>query len=183
MSHAEPKKALLDSREKGVVRPESPVVHTARWLLVLACVAAAAQGAEVYRSKTSDGGVVYSDRPTNDSSEYVTTVQGTRTNGGAATAASRTAPRPGTQGAAGARQSSAAPEAASPPAPLTGPNAAELREKRQKNCEIAKEREQRYELSRRLFKTNDKGEREYLDDKAVAEAKAKAAQDVKDWCG
>ena len=37
-------------------------------------------------------------------------------------------------------------------------------------------------MSRRLFKTNDNGEREYLDDKAIAEARAKAAQDVKDWC-
>ena len=134
-------------------------MQTARCLVLLALLAAAAQGAEVYRSKAKDGSVIYSDRPENDNSEYVPTVQGPR------------APE-------------AAPEAAAAPAPLpAGPTAAELREKRQKNCDIAKEREQRYEVSRRLFKTNAKGEREYLDDKAVAEAKAKAAQDVKDWCG
>jgi hypothetical protein len=150
-------------------------------LLLLAMLAAAAQGAEVYRTKAKDGTVVYSDRPENDNSEYVTTVQGTRANGGQA-AGQRAAARPGAQPAARPGDN-AAPQAAAPPAPLTGPTAAELREKRQKNCEIAKEREQRYELSRRLYKTNDKGEREYLDDKAVAEAKAKAAQDVKDWCG
>jgi len=155
-------------------------VQTARCLLLLALLAAAAQGAEVYRSKAKDGSVVYSDRPENDNSEYVTTVQGSRA--GAAAATARAAARPNTQGAAAARPESA-PEAAAAPAPLTGPSSAELREKRQKNCEIAKEREQRYVLSRRLFKTNEKGEREYLDDKAVAEAKAKAAQDVKDWCG
>ena len=50
-------------------------------------------------------------------------------------------------------------------------------------CEIAREREQRYTVSRRLFRTNAAGEREYLDDAAVAEARAKAAADVKDWCG
>jgi hypothetical protein len=157
-------------------------VQTARCLLVLALLATAAQGAEVYRSKAKDGSVTYSDRPENDNSEFVTTVQGPRPAGAQSTAAQR-AQRPGAQGA-GPRSDSSAPEAAAPPAPLPpGPTAAELREKRQKNCDIAKEREQRYEVSRRLFKTNDKGEREYLDDKAVAEAKAKAAQDVKDWCG
>lgn len=157
-------------------------MQTARYLLLLALLAAAAQGAEVYRSKAKDGSVTYSDRPENDSSEFVTMVQGPRAAGAQTTAAQR-AQRPGAQGA-GARPDSSAPEAAAAPAPLPpGPTAAELREKRQKNCDIAKEREQRYEVSRRLFKTNDKGEREYLDDKAVAEAKAKAAQDVKDWCG
>ena len=156
-------------------------MQTARCLVFLALLAAVAQGGEVYRSKNSDGSVTYSDRPTNDKSEYVTTVQGSRA-AGAATAAQRT-PRPGAQNA-GPRAADAPPEAAAPPAALPpGPSAAELREKRQKNCDTAKEREQRYEVSRRLFKTNDKGEREYLDDKAVAEAKAKAAQDVKDWCG
>ena len=151
-------------------------MQTVRCLVLLALVATAAQGAEVYRSKAKDGSVVYSDRPENDNSEYVITVQSSRA-AGAQAATARTS-RPG------ARAAGAAPEAAAAPAPLPpGPNAAELREKRQKNCEVAKEREQRYEVSRRLFKTNDKGEREYLDDKAVAEAKAKAAQDVKDWCG
>jgi hypothetical protein len=145
-------------------------------------LAAAAQGAEVYRSKAKDGSVVYSDRPENDNSEYVTTVQGTRAAG--AQAAAARAARPGAQNAGARPAADSAPEAAAPPAPLPpGPTAAELREKRQKNCDIAKEREQRYVVSRRLFKTNEKGEREYLDDKAVAEAKAKAAQDVKDWCG
>jgi len=156
-------------------------VQTARCLLFLALLTAAAQSAEVYRSKNADGSVTYSDRPTNDSSEFVTTVQGPRTAGTQAASAQRN--RPGAQTPA-ARPAGAAPETAAPPAPLPpGPNAAQLLEKRQKNCDIAKEREQRYEVSRRLFKTNDKGEREYLDDKAVAEAKAKAAQDVKDWCG
>ncbi len=151
-------------------------MQTVRCLVLLALVATAAQGAEVYRSKAKDGTVVYSDRPENDNSEYVITVQGSRA-AGAQAATARTS-RPA------ARAAGAAPEAAAAPAPLPpGPNAAEVRGQRQKNCEVAKEREQRYEVSRRLFKTNDKGEREYLDDKAVAEARAKAAQDVKDWCG
>ena len=159
-------------------------MQTARCLLLLALLATAAQGAEVYRSKAKDGSVTYSDRPENDTSEFVVMVQGPRAAGAQATTAAQRTQRPGAPGAGPRPADSSAPEAAAPPAPLPpGPTAAELREKRQKNCDIAKEREQRYEVSRRLFKTNDKGEREYLDDKAVAEAKAKAAQDVKDWCG
>jgi hypothetical protein len=42
---------------------------------------------------------------------------------------------------------------------------------------------ERYTVSRRLFRTDAAGEREYLDDGAVAEARAKAAADVEDWCG
>jgi hypothetical protein len=181
MSHAGPKSALLDSREIGRSFAGDTEVRTASYLLLLALAAAAAHGAEVYRSKNADGSVTYSDRPTNDNSEFVPTVQGTRpagTQGGQRTAAAR----PNAPPAAGRTAPGAAPEAPAAPAPLSGPSSAELREKRQKNCEVAKEREQRYELSRRLYKTNDKGEREYLDDKSVAEAKAKAAQDVKDWC-
>jgi len=157
-------------------------VQIARFLVLIALLTAAAHGAEVYRSKNSDGSITYSDRPTSDNSEFVPTTQGPRTAAAQGTPAQRN--RPGAQAPAAPRPTGAAPETAAPPAPLPpGPTAAQLLEKRQKNCDIAKEREQRYEVSRRLFKTNDKGEREYLDDKAVAEAKAKAAQDVKDWCG
>ena len=47
---------------------------------------------------------------------------------------------------------------------------------------MARERNDRYALSRRLYRTNADGERYYLDDAAVAEARAKAAADVEDWC-
>ena len=40
--------------------------------MLLALLAAAAQGAEVYRSNNPDGTVTYSDRPTNANSELVT---------------------------------------------------------------------------------------------------------------
>lgn len=152
-------------------------MRTARCVLLLALLAAAAQGAEVYRSKNADGTVTYSDRPTNADSEPVATITAPRQNAGQP---ARSTTRSAGQNTTAGRS---APEAATPPRPLAdGPTSDELRAERQKNCDIAKERQQRYELSRRLFKTNDKGEREYLDDKAVAEARAKAAQDVQDWC-
>ena len=76
-------------------------MQTVRCLVLLALLATAAQGAEVYRSKAKDGSVVYSDRPENDSSEYVITVQGSRA-AGAQAATARTS-RPGARAGAAPR--------------------------------------------------------------------------------
>jgi hypothetical protein len=143
--------------------------------LLLAFVGMAAYGADVYRSTAADGSVTFSDRPQGSDSQTVFV---------ATTRAARPALAP--QPTAPAAQNAAAaapPQAPEVPTLPEGPTSTELRAQRQKNCEIAREREQRYELSRRLYKTNADGEREYLDDAAVAEARAKAAADVKDWCG
>ena len=136
--------------------------------LLLALLATAAHAADVYRSKAPDGTVSYSDRPQGSDSEFVATV-------------SSRAPRAPAAGPASS--AAAAPAAPAAPAPLPeGPSAAELRAERQKNCEIARERNDRYTASRRLYRTNADGEKYYLDDAAVAEARTKAAADVKDWC-
>jgi hypothetical protein len=167
---------LLDSRERSVFAGETEV-RTARWVLLLALLGTAVQGAEVYRSKAPDGTVVYSDRPENDNAEPFT-VATPHPNPPAQRPAASAPAAPAT-----ARAADAAPQAPSAPAPLPpGPTAAQMQAERAKNCSVARERQQRYEVSRRLFRTNDKGEREYLDDKQVAEARAKAAADVKDWC-
>ncbi len=143
--------------------------------LLLALLGTAAYAADVYKSKAPDGTVVYSDRPESTDAEFVysATPHPPRAQSGT------TAPAAGRQaGAAG----SSPPQAPDIPTLSGGPTAAQLKAERQKNCEIAKETQQRYTLSRRLFRTNAVGEREYLDDAAVAEARAKAAADVKDWC-
>jgi hypothetical protein len=137
--------------------------------LLLALLGTAAHGADVYRTTAPDGTVSYSDRPQGADSEFVFS---------ATPRGPRTAPAAQTGQTAGA----APPEAPAVPTLPDGPSAAELRAQRQKNCEIARERNDRYTVSRRLFRTNAAGEREYLDDAAVAEARAKAAADVQDWC-
>jgi hypothetical protein len=113
--------------------------------------------------------VSFSDRPA-EGSEFV----------GTASSAPRPAAPPAQRAAPAA--TAGPPQAPANPTLPDGPNSAELREQRQKNCDIARERQERYTLSRRLFRTNAAGEREYLDDTASAEARAKAAQDVQDWC-
>ena len=130
-----------------------------------------AHGADVYRSTGPDGTVTYSDRPQGSDAQFVF-VAATRSTDGR----TRTPP-------ASPETAETAPQ---PAATLTlpdGPSAAELREQRQKNCEIARERLDRYALANRLYRTNEAGEREYLDEAAIAEARTNAAADVKDWCG
>ena len=144
----------------------------------LALLGTAANGADVYRSTAPDGSVSYSDRPQGADSQFVLATQGAPRAQGAAPAPTPAAGNAGTPAA-----QPAPPQAAADPAALPeGPSANALREQRTKNCGIARERQERYSLSRRLFRTNAAGVREYLDDAAVAEARSKAAADVQDWC-
>jgi hypothetical protein len=140
--------------------------------LLLALLGTVAHGADVYRTTAPDGTVSYTDRPQSADSEFVfsATPRGPRTTPAAQT------------GQTAAPAGATPPEAPAVPTLPDGPSAAELRAQRQRNCEIARERNDRYTVSRRLFRTNAAGEREYLDDAAVAEARAKAAADVQDWC-
>ena len=149
-------------------------MRIAHGTLFLALLGTAAYGADVYRSTAADGTVSYSDRPQGADARYVTT---TRAAAGRPAANAPAARAPGA-----ANTAAALPEAPGNPALPEGPSANELREQRQKNCEMARERLDRYNLSRRLFRTNAAGEREYLDDAAVADARAKATADVQDWC-
>ncbi len=150
-------------------------LRMAHGTLLLTLLGTAAFGADVYRSTAPDGTVTYSDRPQGADAQFVMT---------AAPRVART-PAPAAPSApAAAAAAPPPPEAAATPAPLPdGPTAAQLLLERQKNCATARERAERYTVSRRLFRPNAAGEREYLDDAAVAEARAKAAADVQDWCG
>jgi hypothetical protein len=149
-------------------------VRIALGTFFLASLGTAAYSADVYRSTAPDGTVSFSDRPQGENAQFVTSTS--------PTAARPPAAR--TPGAANtpATNAAAAPQAPGEPTLPDGPSSAELRDQRTKNCEIARERLDRYNLSRRLFRTNAAGEREYLDDAAVADARAKAVADVQDWC-
>jgi hypothetical protein len=147
--------------------------RTAPAALLLAVLGSAAFGADVYRSTAPDGTVSYSDRPQGADAQFVLATR---------SGATRAATTPAAAGAA-ANTAESAPQAPANPTLPQGPSSDKLREERQKNCETAREVQERYTLSRRLFRTNAAGEREYLDDAAVAAARAKAAADVQDWCG
>lgn len=138
---------------------------------LLALAATAATAADVYRSVDAQGNVSYSDRPQNDDAERVAVV------------APRAASQPARPQAAAAPQPTAPesePATAEPPAPQ--PTRAEQAAERARNCEVARERATRYAESRRLYRNTPEGEREYLSDAEIDEARARAAADVETWC-
>jgi hypothetical protein len=137
--------------------------------LTLALAAASASAVEVYRSVAPDGTVVYSDRPSGTDAVPIVVATGRP----AVTANSpAAAPRP-------APASEAAGEGASAP---RDPTAAELAEQRTRNCATARERAVLYNQSHRLYRPLPNGEREYLNDAEIDEARAQAAADVATWC-
>jgi uncharacterized membrane protein YqiK len=58
---------------------------------------------------------------------------------------------------------------------------AELQQK-QEQCTKARARMQSYEQGGRVYKINEKGEREFLDDRALAQAMEEAQADVNKYC-
>ena len=58
---------------------------------------------------------------------------------------------------------------------------AELKVKQQ-NCATAKANLQNYQQGGRIYKMNEKGEREYLDDAGIAENLEQAQKDVNEYC-
>lgn len=139
-------------------------------LLSLTTLTAASFGAEVYRSKTADGTVSYSDRPQGDNSEFIFI----------ATPRPATAAPQRNQPAASRAQAAQQPVVEGEAAPQ--PTAAQVAEMRAKNCTIARERLLTYTQSHRLYRPLENGEREYLSDDEIDAARAKAAADVEEWC-
>jgi hypothetical protein len=119
-----------------------------------------------------DGGVVYSDRPSNNTERVTIATPNLASSIAAGSPAAETR----------------APNAASPPGELgsevrVGPTAEETAAERVRNCAVAQERAERYRVSQRLFRTLPNGEREYLSDAELDQARARADADVANWCG
>lgn len=142
-------------------------------VLSLAFVTASLSAGEVYRSVAPDGTVIYSDRPNGPGAEPVFV------------ATRRPAPAPIPPAAA---QPTAAAESATDALDEAEPVVdaqriqQELAEQRARNCEIARSRAQNYSAAHRLYRQLPNGEREYLNDAEIDEARARAAADVEAWC-
>lgn len=128
---------------------------------------------DVYRSVDANGNVRYSDRPDDEGAERVHI------------AVQEPPPPPPAPPAANppAKDTTAASE---PPAEPTrvkrDPTPEEQAADRAKNCKIATERQQSYQVAHRLYRTLPNGEREYLSDDEIDEARAHADDEVKKWC-
>ena len=153
-------------------------MKTIRWPLLLALLGIAAANADVvYRSTDSKGNVVYSDRPTENSEPVIVTGSRPGRPGNPISA-----PKTAADGAQASATNGQPNQGAKKPdkADLTP---AEKEAERAKNCEIARERKTRYEQSHRLFKAGPNGDRQYLSDAEIDQARAQAAADVQTWCG
>lgn len=152
-------------------------MKTFRWPLLLAMLATAAYGGQVYRSTDANGNVVFSDRPSENSEPVNVTVPAAGRPGNPITP-------PDAKVAAGkAQPGGAQANAAGDQKKDKVQTPAEKEAERAKNCATARERQTLYDQSHRLYKAGANGEREYLNSAEIDEARAKAAADVATWCG
>lgn len=141
-------------------------------LLFLTAMMSCLSAAEVYRAVDADGNVIYSDRPLGDNAETLVIDTATPTEPPALTAPEATDPgvvadqsaQPGTS------------EAAEPDTDVP-----DLAAQREENCAIARDRNERYSIARRIYRGTEEN-REYLSDEELVEARAQAAADVEEWC-
>jgi uncharacterized protein DUF4124 len=153
-------------------------VKTIRWPLLLALLATTAYGGQVYKSTDANGNVVFSDRPSEKSEPVNVAVPGTgRPGNPIASPESKAAAN--AQGGNGQTQANAA--GAQKKEKVQTP--AEKDAERAKNCASARERKTRYDESHRLYKPGANGDRVYLNDAEIDQARAQAAADVQTWCG
>ncbi len=123
---------------------------------------------EVYRSIDENGLIVYSDRPSD--------------------LAERVDVRPVVDRFSVSSRRDAASEPALPDTVMAAAQNAdattpdEAAAQRARNCQLARERAETYSVSRRLFRTLPDGERQYLSDAEIEEARARAQSDVANWC-
>lgn len=151
----------------------------ARWL-ALTCaiaamtIAAGASANEIYRWTDDEGNVHYEDRPTGAPTEERIDITYRRTDSGAVNQQiqarlDRQATRDEAKSVAAAQEQEAAEQAAAA-------------EERAKSCDRARARLETYLQSRRLYRTDDNGERVYLDDAERQEARQKAEEQITEFC-
>lgn len=148
--------------------------------IALTCAVAAmtfATGAlanEIYKWTDENGNVHYEDRPSGAATEERVDITYRRTDSGAVNQRiqarlGRQADRDEARSVAAAAEQEAADQAAA-------------EAERAKACERARARLETYLQSRRLYRTDENGERVYLDDTERQEARQKAEEQITEFC-
>ena len=147
------------------------LIFTATLILSVA-LASAATASEIYKWTDEDGNVHYTDTPVDGSSERLNIVSRSTDND-----------RVQTQTQARLdRQSAAAEAAANAPA---GPTQEELRaekKERAEKCSMYRARLTKFTQSRRIYREDEYGEREYLDEAETQKTRDKAEEMVREYC-
>ncbi|MGI9260136.1 MAG: DUF4124 domain-containing protein [Gammaproteobacteria bacterium] len=141
-------------------------------LLVLAAMTSCLSAAEIYRFVDSNGNVIYSDRPLGDNVETLLIDTATPT-------APPTLTAPETTDPAEIADPTAQPGTSD--SEQTESELPDLAAQGEENCAIARERNERYSIARRIYRGTEES-REYLSDEELDEIRAQAAADVEEWC-
>ena len=148
--------------------------------LILSCAVAAmvfaggAMASEIYKWVDEDGNVHYEDRPSGAASEERLAMTFSRTSNSAVNERVKARlDRQATREEARATAAAAEKEAA---------NNAQAAAEQQQACERARTRLESYLQSRRLYRTDENGERVYLDDAQRQEARRKAEEQITEFC-
>jgi hypothetical protein len=139
-------------------------------LLILPC---GAFSAEIYRSIDANGVVVYSDRPEGEGIERIVIRTGTPSAGTSTRSAASDNNNAAANSTAAAAPVAEIPREATP---------AEIAADRARNCQIARDKATAFSTAHRLFRNGANGERVYLSDVELQEARTKADSDVASWC-
>jgi len=165
------------------------------WLMLSVLMALPiAVNADVYKWKDKDGVTRYSDMPPPSNVQQLP-ISGKKTSvatpAKAAAPAAEPAPaKPPASGALDAKKKPAASlegdakkrqEQAEEDKKKTEQKEAEL-EIKQQNCKTAKAARQNYQQGGRIYKMNEKGEREYENDASIAKGLEQAKKDVEQYC-
>lgn len=144
-------------------------------LLGLSLLAGLATAQTIYRSVDDETGKVsYSDRPEFADEAIELKLQHTSS----AEVTERVAANQEQYAAASEDRKSATEEKA-----MLKEEAGKVAADRQANCEQAKAQEERYSTARRLYRDLPGGERDYLNDKELTQARVDARRQVDEWCG
>ena len=142
-------------------------MRTAAIIVTLSLLSVPAWAADVYRTVDAQGNIVYSDRPEDRSSVRVAI----------ATSAAR-APVSFVSRRSAAEDQPAEPDEAT----IAAAEQAQLAEDRVANCASARQRNETYATSHRLYRVGEDGERVYYNDTELSQARMEAEAAVARWC-
>lgn len=164
-----------------------------RKLIVLTCglmlLPGVALATDVYKWKDADGRVRYSDAPPQGKIPYDKVIGKKPAPASAPVSESADGAAPAAKPAAAVPASAADKELEAKKRKAEAENIKKKEQAKQdeiklreENCKTAKSNMQNYKQGGRMYKINEKGEREYLGDKDISEGLDKANKEVEQWC-
>lgn len=136
---------------------------------------------DIYRYTDAQGNVHYVDRPTGAETEERVAIASRRTDAAAVQARynSRFGDKPATDGAPAADQGAAEEE---PEAKKTRAEKLAAQRERQQKCQSYRDRMETLMTARRLYREDESGERRYLEENEIQDARDKTQQLIEENC-